>query len=124
MTRKARIANGVELQFGSAHKSTHSIHTSSPSPSGLIEKSPLKIRSSLQDQNASQLNLEILEDRMMLSSVTKLWLAIIRSRSQRGRNGWTWDRMQRLARKHLPRPRVTHPYPNKRFHARLKVGAV
>ena len=59
-----------------------------------------------------------------VDEVTKLWLAVIRRRSQRGRSGWTWERMQRLARKHLPRPRVTHPYPNKRFHARLKVGAV
>ena len=59
-----------------------------------------------------------------VDEVTKLWLAAIRKRSQRGCRGWTWERMQRLARKHLPRPRVTHPYPNKRFHARLKVGAV
>ena len=27
-------------------------------------------------------------------------------------------------RKHRPAPRVTHPCPNKRFHARLEVGAV
>jgi RNA-directed DNA polymerase len=59
-----------------------------------------------------------------VDEVTKLWLAVIRRRSQRGRAGWTWERMQRLARKHLPSPRVTHPYPNKRFHVRLKVGAV
>jgi len=59
-----------------------------------------------------------------VDEITKLWLAAIRSRSQRGHRGWTWQRMQRLARRHLPRPRVTHPYPNKRFHARLKVGAV
>lgn len=59
-----------------------------------------------------------------VDEVTKLWLAVIRRRSQRGRRGWTWERMQRLARKHLPRPRVTHPYPNKRFRARLEVGAV
>ena len=59
-----------------------------------------------------------------VDEVTKLWLATIRNRSQRGCRGWTWERMQRLARKHLPRPRVTHPYPNKRFYARLKVGAV
>ena len=59
-----------------------------------------------------------------VDEVIRLWLAVIRSRSQRGRSGWTWERMQRLARKHLPRPRVTHPYPNKRFYARLKVGAV
>lgn len=59
-----------------------------------------------------------------VDEVTKLWLTVIRRRSQRGRNGWTWERMQRFARLHLPRPRVTHPYPNKRFRDRLKVGAV
>jgi hypothetical protein len=32
--------------------------------------------------------------------------------------------MRRLVRKHLPRPRILHPYPHQRFHARLKVGAV
>jgi RNA-directed DNA polymerase len=59
-----------------------------------------------------------------VDEVTRLWLSVIRKRSQRGRRGWTWERMQCLARLHLPRPRVTHPYPNERFHARLKVGAV
>jgi len=59
-----------------------------------------------------------------VDEVTRLWLTVIRKRSQRGRRGWTWERMQRLARLHLPRPRVTHPYPNERFHDRLKVGAV
>ncbi|MFK7822472.1 MAG: group II intron reverse transcriptase/maturase [Planctomycetaceae bacterium] len=59
-----------------------------------------------------------------VDEVTKLWLAVIRRRSQRGRSGWTWDRMQRLARLHLPRPRVTHPYPNQRHRDRLKAGAV
>lgn len=59
-----------------------------------------------------------------VDEVTRLWLSVIRKRSQRGRRGWTWERMQRLARLHLPRPCVTHPYPNQRFRARLKVGAV
>ena len=59
-----------------------------------------------------------------VDEVTKLWLTVIRRRSQRGRSGWTWERMQRLARLHLPRPRVTHPYPNQRFRDRLKGGAV
>ena len=59
-----------------------------------------------------------------VDEVTRLWLAVIRRRSQRGRSKWTWDRMQRLARLHLPRPRITHPYPNQRFRARLKAGAV
>ena len=55
---------------------------------------------------------------------TRLWLRVIRRRSQRGRRRWTWARMQRLARRHLPRPRIVHPYPDKRFRARLKAGAV
>ena len=58
-----------------------------------------------------------------VDEVTRLWLHVIRCRSQRGRR-WTWERMHRLVRKHLPRPRILHPYPETRFHARLKVGAV
>ena len=37
---------------------------------------------------------------------------------------WTWQRMDRLVRKHLPRKRILHPYPRERFHARLKARAV
>ena len=59
-----------------------------------------------------------------VDEVTRLWLRAVRNRSQRGRHRWTWARMQRLARKHLPRPRIIHPYPNQRFRARLKAGAV
>jgi len=58
-----------------------------------------------------------------VDEVTRLWLHVIRRRSQRGRC-WNWKRMHRLVRKHLPRPRIIHPYPDQRFHARLKVGAV
>ncbi len=49
-----------------------------------------------------------------VDEVTRLWLHVLRRRSQRGRK-WTCDRIHRLARKHLPRPRITHPYPNQRF---------
>jgi RNA-directed DNA polymerase len=59
-----------------------------------------------------------------ISEVTRIWLANIRRRSQKGRRGWTWERMQRYAQRYLPRPRVLHPYPNDRFRAKLKVGAV
>jgi len=58
-----------------------------------------------------------------VDEVTRLWLRVIRRRSQRGRC-WTPKRMHRLVRKHLPRPRIIHPYPDQRFHARLEVGAV
>lgn len=56
--------------------------------------------------------------------VTQHWLRVLRRRSQRGRRGWTWERMARLAARYLPRPRVQHPYPHQRFYARLKVRAV
>ncbi len=59
-----------------------------------------------------------------VDEVTRQWLSALRRRSQRGRRRWTWERMQRFARRHLPRPRIIHPYPNQRFHARLKAGAV
>jgi len=59
-----------------------------------------------------------------VDEVTRLWLQVIRRRSQRGRSRWTWERMQRLARIHLPRPHILHPYPDQRFRARLAAGAV
>jgi len=59
-----------------------------------------------------------------VSEVTRLWLQVLRRRSQRGRRGWTWARMQRLARRHLPRPHIIHPYPEKRFRVRLEARAV
>jgi len=59
-----------------------------------------------------------------VDEVAKLWLSTLRKRSQKGKERWTWKRMYRLVRRHLPRPRVSHPYPTQRFHARLKVGAV
>ena len=62
--------------------------------------------------------------RQFVDDVTRLWLRTIRRRSQRGRTRWTWERMQRLRRRHLPRPHIIHPYPNQRFHARLKARAV
>jgi RNA-directed DNA polymerase len=59
-----------------------------------------------------------------VDEVTRHWLGILRRRSQRGRSRWTWERMQRLARRHVPRPRIVHPYPDQRFRARLEAGAV
>ena len=59
-----------------------------------------------------------------VDEVTRHWLRVIRRRSQRGKNRWTWARMQRLGRKHLPQPRIIHPYPEQRFRARLKARAV
>jgi group II intron reverse transcriptase/maturase len=59
-----------------------------------------------------------------VNEVSSRWLKLIRRRSQKGRHNWTWDRMNLLVRLHLPRPHIIHPYPDKRFHARLKAGAV
>ena len=59
-----------------------------------------------------------------VDEVIRLWLQVLQRRSQRGRRGWTWARMQRLARRHLPRPRIVHPYPDKRFRVRLEARAV
>ncbi len=59
-----------------------------------------------------------------VEAVTRLWLRTIRRRSQRGRSRWTWERMSRLAARHLPRARIVHPYPHERFRVRLEAGTV
>ncbi len=62
--------------------------------------------------------------RRFVDEVPRTWLRAIRRRSQRGKNPWTWERMRRLGRKHLPQPHMIHPYLEQRFRARLKAGAV
>jgi hypothetical protein len=57
-------------------------------------------------------------------AVRRLWLRQIRRRSQRGRTGWTWPRLDRLYRRYIPKPKILHPYPNIRHHALLRAGAV
>jgi RNA-directed DNA polymerase len=57
-------------------------------------------------------------------AILHLWLRQLRSRSQRGRRGWTYARMGRLVRKHLPPPKITHPWPATRHRVRLEAGAV
>lgn len=54
--------------------------------------------------NSRQLN-------RFIKGVSRLWLLALRRRSQRGRRRWTWERMQHLIAKYLPRPRILHPYP-------------
>jgi hypothetical protein len=54
--------------------------------------------------------------------VAKMWLRVLRRRSQRHR--WNWSRMHRLIRHHLPQPRILHGYPNDNFRARFNAGAV
>ena len=46
-------------------------------------------------------------------AVTDLWRRTLRRRSQK--DGFTWDRIERLANDWLPRPRVLHPWPSVRF---------
>ena len=47
--------------------------------------------------------------------VTRHWHHALKRRSQRNR--LPWDRMNRLAKRWLPRTRITHPYPEQRFAA-------
>jgi RNA-directed DNA polymerase len=48
------------------------------------------------------------------TQVERLWLRILRRRSQKGRS-WSWKRFQRLARRWIPKAQILHPYPNERF---------
>jgi len=48
------------------------------------------------------------------TQVARLWLHVLRRRSQKGRV-WTWQRAQRLIAQWLPKPRILHPYPNERL---------
>jgi RNA-directed DNA polymerase len=45
--------------------------------------------------------------------VTDLWRCTLRRRSQR--DGFTWDRITKLAGDWLPMPRILHPWPDERF---------
>src|SRR5690625_1023779 len=56
--------------------------------------------------------------REFYTQVSRMWLRVIRRRSQKARKRWTWERFYRLQGKWLPRPRVVHPYPNVRFDAK------
>jgi group II intron reverse transcriptase/maturase len=60
-----------------------------------------------------------------VKEVARRWLRTLRRRSQHGR--LNWDRMGRLAERWLPKPRVLHPYPERRFdvrHPRQEPSAV
>ena len=51
--------------------------------------------------------------------VTRHWLRALRRRSQRTRR-LNWKRMDRLADRWLPQPRILHPWPTHRFDARTQ----
>jgi group II intron reverse transcriptase/maturase len=48
------------------------------------------------------------------SALQRLWLRVLRRRSQRGRR-MTWSKFSRLSRRWLPTPKILHPYPEVRF---------
>ena len=56
--------------------------------------------------------------RAFYTQVGRLWLWVIRRRSQKARKRWTLERFYRLQRQWIPRPRIVHPYPGIRFDAK------
>jgi RNA-directed DNA polymerase len=50
------------------------------------------------------------------NDVRKLWRRVLRRRSQKDRT--TWNKLDRHAKRWLPQPRITHPWPNLRFAAK------
>jgi hypothetical protein len=51
--------------------------------------------------------------------VIERWRKVLRRRSDK-KNKVTWNRMQQLADRWLPVPRIVHPYPNERFSVRTQ----
>lgn len=49
----------------------------------------------------------------------RMWLAVLRRRSQRGRR-LTWDKFSIHCRRWLPNPKIEHPYPEERFARRYQ----
>ena len=45
------------------------------------------------------------------TQVERLWLRILRRRSEKGR-AWTWTRFHRLAQRWMPKAQILHPYPD------------
>jgi group II intron reverse transcriptase/maturase len=56
--------------------------------------------------------------REFYTQVCRLWLWVIRRRSQNARSRWTWELFYELQAQWLPRPRLVHPYPSVRFDAK------
>jgi group II intron reverse transcriptase/maturase len=57
-------------------------------------------------------------------ALTQLWRRTLLRRSQKSR--LTWEHMARLIRRHLPSPRIVHPYPERRirYYPRQEPSAV
>jgi len=49
----------------------------------------------------------------MRHAVVRLWQRVLSRRSHKGKV--SWERMQRIADKWLPKPEICHPYPNQRL---------
>lgn len=63
--------------------------------------------------------------RAFLGDIRLHWLKALRRRSQKDRT--TWAKLDRLAAEWLPKPKILHPYPERRFdrhHPRWEPGAV
>lgn len=52
--------------------------------------------------------------RQFRDAVQRMWLRVLRRRSQRGRR-FTWARFAKVCKRWLPSPKILHPYPNVRF---------
>jgi hypothetical protein len=50
-----------------------------------------------------------------------LWMRTLMRRSQKDRTGW--DRINRLAGRWLPRPRILHPWPSQRSRSNIQGGS-
>jgi RNA-directed DNA polymerase len=56
--------------------------------------------------------------RQFRTAVARLWLWVIRRRSEKARSRWNWARLQPHLKRWLPATRILHPYPEDRFNAR------
>jgi len=56
--------------------------------------------------------------REFYTQVIRLWYWVVRRRSHKAANRWTWERYQRLHSQWVPRPRLVHPFPGVRFDAK------
>jgi len=52
-----------------------------------------------------------------LDQVARLWLKVIRRRSDKARTRWNWKRLKPHLDRWFPKPRILHPYPEERLHA-------
>jgi len=56
--------------------------------------------------------------REFYTQIGRYWHWVIRRRSHKARQRWTWERFYRLQERWIPRPRVAHPYPGDRYDAK------